>query len=248
MNLTAATAKIRRRLGEDAADFWTDADITAALNESIRNFAHEADWSWLSSFVSIAVAAAAVSFPIPVDVDAARIIASRIVITGIPSYKLKRVTPGDGFRLMSVYATASNPRWYFVYSTVTATGTSVTTARLVPVVQTAGAVEMLYYRRPADLTTGADEIDLPEDTQDGVVAYATATLWLHELDASGVKAGEQMAMYQDMVDKALMQESKLGDDEQLAIGKMDDEAERVGMVGMPAMPEGYGYPVDGWGE
>ena len=248
MNLTTATAKIRRRLGEDSADFWADTDITAALNESIRNFAHEADWSWLSTFVSIAVAGAAVSFPVPTDVDAARIIATRVVIPGTSSYKLKRVTPGDGFRLMSVYATASNPRWYFVYSTATAAGTSVTTARLIPTVQTAGAVEMLYYRRPTDLATGADEIDLPEDTQDGIVAFATASLWLHELDASGVKAGEQMALYQTMVDKAIMQESKLGDDEQLAIGKMDDEAERAGMVGLPATPEGYGYPVDGWGE
>lgn len=248
MDRDTMVLEVRRRLGEDAADFWADTEITRALNEAQRRFCHEADWSWLSTYASINLAINDTTFVLPNDVDINRVIVARVNITGTKSYKLRRVTPADGFRLMSTYDTAANPKWFFIYTTAQSGGALVTTARLVPKVQKAGTIDMLYYRRPAELLTGPQEPDIPEDYQEAIIAHATAKLWLWELDRSGIKANEQMAVYADIVDKALMHEAKLNDDEQLAIGKMDDEIERSGVLGPIRLPDNYGWPIYDYGD
>lgn len=247
MDRATMVTRVRRRLGEDTADFWSDDDIVRALEDAIRAFAHEEDWSWLSTYQSISFAANANNFPLPADVDVTRTVAMNINLPNTDPYPLERVTSGDGFRMMSEYRTASDPQWYFVYSTVTGPDNAmVTTLRLVPPARAAGTIDMLYYRRPAALAAATTEPDIPEDYHDGIVAKATADLWLHELDVSGVKYTEQISLYREMLARAQMHEGKLGDSEQLAIGKGHDEAERAGMVGPFRLPSGYGWPQDTW--
>lgn len=245
MDRDTMVEEVRRRLGEDAADFWEDTDIIRALNAAQQKVAHESDWSWLQTFASTAYLAGADDISLPADIDTGRIVTVRLV-SGGTSTKLNKVTPGDGFRLMNTYTTATRPRWYFTYTTAQAGGVLTTVARLVPEADVAGTVDFLYYRRPADLAAGNQEPDMPEDIQEALVCYAAAKLWLHELDASGVKAGEQMQLYADIIARGIREESKLGDDEQLAIGKMDDERERAG-VGPFMLPDNYGWPTDAWG-
>jgi len=75
-----------------------------------------------------------------------------------------------------------------------------------------------YLRIPRTLTTGTDVVDIPEEYIDGVLAKATARLWLKELRDS-VKAQEQELEYMRVLDDAKRDQRKLLGDEAFAWGK-----------------------------
>ena len=250
MNRLQLVTEVRRRLGEDTADFWDANDVILALDHAVQRFSHEFDWSWLQSVTTVAVAVDATTLTLPADIDASRIVATKFTPTDGTSQPFKKVTPADGFRLQSVHTSTGRPRWYYVYTTAPTGGppasTFTTTLRMIPTSNVAGDVDLLYYRRPAALTADTQEPDVPEDHQAALIAHATAKLWLHELDASGVKAGEQMSLYADEVTKAILQETKLGDDETLALGMADDEREQSGVFAPFQLPDNYGIPTGDW--
>ena len=245
----AMVAIVRRRVGEDSADFWNDTtDIVRELDLAVAKLANEEDWSWLNTFNSTAFLISAPDVVLPNDIDPDRIVTARIVITGEQPYKINKVTPADGFRLMSTYTSDAHPRWYFLRTTAQSSAVHVSNARLVPEPDVAGAIEFLYYRAPAALTTGTQEPDIPERLHEAIVARACAELWKHELRGHEVKAAEQQAIYDDLVENERLRVARLGEDEQLAWGKMDDERERAGGPFPFQLPSNYGVPGAFWDE
>jgi hypothetical protein len=79
-------------------------------------------------------------------------------------------------------------------------------------------ISYVYLRVPRVVSGNTDVIDIPEEYVDGVIAKATARLWLKELRDSA-KHDEQELLYQMVLDDAKRDQRKLLGDEGFAWGK-----------------------------
>jgi hypothetical protein len=232
--------EVRRRLGEDIADFWQPNDIINNLDMAVSQVAKEEEWPWLQTVGVDALGTADSTVVLPADVDFGR--AFNIKLTaGTTNFMPQRVTPLEGFHLETRYTTNSEPRYFYIASS---TATQVT-LQFVPNPDKAYVVKYLYLRRPAPLTTNV-EPDIPEDLHPAVVAWATAQLWLHELQGGDIKSSEQLALYQTTVEKARRELYKLQPDETLAWGMEADENVRAGYPFGFRLPDAYGHEVGWW--
>lgn len=84
-------------------------------------------------------------------------------------------------------------------------------------------IDYVYLRVPRVVSAGSDVIDIPEEYIDGVIAKATARLWLKELRDSN-KHDEQELLYQMVLDDAKRDQRKLLGDEGFAWGKDEPQS------------------------
>lgn len=240
-------AEVRRRLGEDTADFWQDTDIIRNLDQAVIRFTREDKWPWLYTVGTTNLLAGQDTLTLPADVDYTRAFNVRLIATGEQPLILRRVNPVEGYRIQSRhYQDTGKPRYFYVASGQQVGTTMTYTLKLVPKTDKGYTVDYLYLRRPAALTTDTQEPDLPEDYHEAVVALATAQLWQHELIGGEIKSREQMETYITIVERARRELYRLQDDEEVVLGREQDEEQRRGFDLLPAMPDEYGRPSGYW--
>lgn len=251
MDVAEIITEIRNRLGEDVEDYWKDSQILRAINQAVIAFSKEERWPWLLTVrTGDTLTTGNTDVSLPTDIDFMRAFNIKLKKGSEEAFVPTRVTPSEGVRLSTQRNSNGRPLYYYVISVAqSAAGpgdeTHTYTLRFVPSADGTYAIDYVYLRRPAKLTTAATnaEPDLPEDYHEAIVSWATAQLWLPELQGSQVKSAEQMAMYQESVAKARRDMYKLAEDEELVWGREQDERERRAPV--PLLPDTYGERY-GW--
>lgn len=247
MQLSEFREEIRNNLGEDSEDYWKTSQIDRAINRALRHFCHEEPWAWLhSSDATKSLALSGATIILPDDLDIARTFSVVLQKGTDQPVVAKRVTPAEGIYYGVRHRTNGLPRYYYLESTATTVGGVLQfTVKFTPPADGAYNITFHYMRRPAKLVNAADEPDIPEDYQDGVLAFATATLWLTELQGSAAKAAEQMEIYNAMLENARRDQGRFGEDEQVIFGGHTEEGDHAPL--MPNLPDVYG-PSFPWGE
>jgi hypothetical protein len=203
MDLEDIRTEVRDIIGEETADFWSDAELNRYINEALRRLVGENRWSWL---LTEGVA----------DYRHLNFLLTRSGDTR--PYLPKRVTPARGFRLrQTMYTSQAYPAFFYVASVTDDTGDHQTTVRFVPTPTGTVDVEFQYYRVPATLDGDEDVPDVPVQYHKAIVHYAAGTAWLKELNG-GAKAQEQYNLYDSIIAQARDDEESASDDEVLTWG------------------------------
>jgi hypothetical protein len=225
MDLETLIDETRERIGETTeADFFTDAEVTRAINEALRRFSNEERWPWLFTEFSGTTTQDDADFDLPSNIAINRTFGLHIPDSGslAGGQMLERVTPMEGFRLKVAYSDHTGvPRFYYISHTgLLADGAPPVTytARLVPTPDEAYDVEGLYMAVPDLLSGDGDEPMLPEEYQAALPAYAAGVLFLKELQISQ-KASEQFALYQSILMNAVKETKQFNADETVAWGR-----------------------------
>lgn len=200
-------AEVRDRLGERSENFWTDTSINAALDEGQRRFCHEERWPWLyASQKNIPVATGGTDIELIDNVAVNRHFNLVLrPVSGSPDIFIPRkVLPHTGLR-MQAERLSGPPRFWFVTGHVTnfyedGTFDIAQTITLVPAADREYTAEYTFTREPPGLADGT-EPEMPEPYQGAIIAWATAQMWLKELNG-GTKAQEQFALYNTILDQA----------------------------------------------
>lgn len=248
MDRTTMVAEVRRRLGEDSPDFWADSDIIRNLDQAVVKFTREEKWPWLYTVGAGTLNTGVSTFTLPADVDFSRAFNLRLTFASEQPIMPRRVGAVEGYNLATRHFNDTGaPKWFYVASGAQDGVTMEYTLRFVPAADKNYTLDYLYLRRPAALSAGTAEPDMPEDYHEAVVAYATAKLWQHEIVGGDIKAREQFNIYNDILTNARRELYVLQDDEEIVWGKAQDEAELAGYGGLlPNMPQDYGWPTHGW--
>lgn len=196
MDLADLRTDVRDRIGEDTADFFTDAEVDRAINLAVTTFTAEEPWPWLYTEWATTIAEEEDTLELPEDVSWHRLF--NLTVFGGSLYRgrvLERLEPQAGFRLRHEYAGAPQcPGYYYLTSAERDASTTVYVARLIPVPDVAYDLEAQYLRVPAELSSTDDVPDLPTEFHPGISAYAAAKLFLNEVEISQ-KAQEQFQLY-----------------------------------------------------
>src|ERR1051326_1307865 len=122
MTLTTMLAAVRDILGETTADFWTDSQLTAQLNEAMYRFNTAEKWPWLVTEVTGAsIGADDTAFELQAGAGFWRHINFLLTPDGTTiQYSPKRVSAAEGYKLRGIYATTTNWPQYFYVSSVPA--------------------------------------------------------------------------------------------------------------------------------
>jgi hypothetical protein len=223
MNLGEARYEIRQRLGEDFEDFWREPHITRAVNEGLKRFAYEERWPWYRTVESFDLVADEGNIVLANNVEFNRNIDVAIQPWASSSSRdlhfPERVTPDNGWELRKLNPQLGLPRYYFLESVASGTGSMVTTLRFSPEPDRDYKGELHYFRIPADVVDESDVIDCPDQYVGAPVAWATGQLWLKELNGGG-KAQEQFNLYNAVLAQAMEDFRSQPDDSPLSIGGM----------------------------
>lgn len=237
MNRGLCRTEVRDILGEDAADFWTDAELNRHLNEGQRRFNGEATWPWLVSEGHSDLPTSIDEFELPNGVDFSKAINLSLTVSGQTTgmYQPVRVSPSKGFQLRRMYSTtttAARPNWFYVTSVADGSGESLytTVLKFIPAPTATMLVEYQYYRVVSDLTADTENPDTPVEYHKAVVHFAAGTAWLKELNG-GSKAKEQFELYNVVVEQAKREFFTAPNDQPLVLGKDEPQYVRGGFVG-----------------
>lgn len=162
--LTTALTAVRERLNESLAGFWKDAELTRWINEGTREVCRRTEC--LRSNDSISAVAGTATYALPVD--AIRV--HRVEYTqtgGIVRYPLDPVEVNAVDALgWSNTQTRGIPQFFVTWGYP---GNA--TLNVFPKPATTGTFTVWYYRLPVEVSSGSDELDLPEGWQDVVYDY-----------------------------------------------------------------------------
>lgn len=250
MQLSEIQTEVRNRLGEDTEDFFKTTQITYMINRAVKQFSREERWPWLQTVkTGDSITSGNSTLTLPNDIDFTRIYTIKLLKSGETSpYLLRRVNQYEGVELSTKRTTNSRPMYFWQQSAALSSGNMVATAQVTPAADGTYAVTYYYIRNPAALSSASDEPDIPEAYQEAVVAWATANLWLNEgSQAWSRKSQEQAAIYNEVVAQARREMYKLGEDESLVWGRVQDEHESLGDHVLPILPDEYGRRY-GWGD
>lgn len=221
MDLQTIRTEVRDIIGEDSADFWSDAELNRYINEAQRRFIGENRWSWLLTEGTGTLYAGDPDFILQDGVADYRHLNIMLTKSGdTRPYLPKKVTPARGFQLRQVYYTAqSYPTWFYVTSVADDDndGSFWTTVKFIPEPVSDVDIEYQYYRTPATLDGDTDAPDVPVQYHKALVHHAAGTAWLKELQAQG-KANEQFSLYDAIVMEAKGDEESNGDDDFIVVG------------------------------
>lgn len=235
MNLTDLIAEVRERVGETEADFFTDAEITRALNEGLRRFSNEERWPWLYTEFSVDTSADEDDVDLPDNISINRIFGFNIMddATLQGGQIIERVQPMEGFRLRHSYRNSTGvPRWYYISHTNLEGDAEPPvryTARLIPTPDAVYEITGLYLIVPPLLDGADEEPALPDEYQYALPAYAAGLLFLKELQISQ-KASEQFGMYNSILANARKDTKELDEDEIIAWGRSKPSGRRHGVA------------------
>jgi len=223
MDLSELIVDTRERLGEvGTADFFTDDEITRALNEGLRRFSNEERWPWLFTDFEVDTVVDTNTFEFPSDVSINRVFQLAVLDdqTLAGGQKLERVTPMEGVNLKRTYRQSFGgcPRWYYISSTnLDADGEPPLryTATMIPTPDREYTISGIYMFVPNALSGDSDEPQLPREYQDALPAYAAGKLFLNELQISQ-KASEQFGLYNAVLTSATRETKQFNVDEVVA--------------------------------
>lgn len=225
MDLSTMRTEVRDIIGEDTADFWSDAELNRYLNEAQRRFIGENRWSWLLTEGTGTLYASDPEFILTEGVADYRHLNIMLTRDGdTRPYLPTKVSPARGFQLRTAYYTAqAYPQWFYVTSAADDDndGEFWTTVRFIPTPTDDLDIEFQYYRTPATLDGESDAPDMPVAYHKALVHHAAGTAWLKELNAQG-KAQEQFELYDAVVRQALDDEESSPDDDFLVVGGDDN--------------------------
>lgn len=225
MDLAGMIDEVRERLGETDGldDFWTDDEITRAINEAIVRFCYEDQWPFLLTEWDSSITVDEDELDLPQSVSLTRVF--NLAINGdtlATPRMLTRVSPQEGFRLRHMYSNMSGcPRWYYITRTDLSTSSAppiTYTAKLIPTSDGDYDVEAQYMAVPDELATDTDEPMVPPEYQEAIVAWATGKLFLKELGISQ-KSQEQFQIYSKVLAQAIQDLKAFDLDETVAWGR-----------------------------
>jgi hypothetical protein len=200
--LTDIRTDVRERIGEDAADFFTDAEVDRAINLGVTTFSAEELWPWLYTTYSSTLLSGVTTKALPDDVSIHRFFNLAIFGGDLSRGRLlERVDPQAGFRIKYSYTALNQAPIYYFVSAAENAGATTYTITFVPTPNTSYDLEGIYLRKPAVLSAGGDEPDIPEEFQPAVPAWAAGHLLLKEVQISQ-KAQEQFALYNKVAEQA----------------------------------------------
>ncbi len=228
MDLADIRTDVRERIGEDTADFFTDAEVDRAINLALTTFTAEEPWPWLFTEHATTISEGEDTLELPDNVSWHRLF--NLTVFGGSLYRgqlVERVEPQEGFRLRHEYAgVPRTPSYYYLTSATTDEASTVYVARFIPVPDEDYDLEAQYLRVPDPLEAADDVPDLPAEFHPALPAYASAHLFLKEMEISQ-KAQEQYQVYFTV----LAQAKKLLEvqvDEQVAWGRDAVRLRRTG--------------------
>jgi len=227
-------SEVRERIGETTEeDFFSDAEITRALNEGLRRFSNEERWPWLFSDFSQDLEASSDEMELPDDVALNRVFGLNIQddTTLAGGQMLERVEPMEGFRLRHAHKDREAvPRYYYISKSNLSADQEPPikyTAKLIPTPDLAYEVTGIYMFVPPLLSSVEEEPALPPEYQAALPAYAAGLLFLKELEISQ-KASEQFAIYNSILGNAVRETKRFNADEVVAWGRSKPSGRRWG--------------------
>jgi len=201
MDLADIRLDVRERIGEDAADFFTDAEVDRAINLAQTTFIAEEPWPWLYTEWATTLSEGVDTLDLPVNVSFHRVFNLSLAAGNLwKGRMIERLEPAAGFRTRFQFeAQNSAPIYYYLTAaTVDVTGagqgTTQYVARFIPTPDTDYDVEAQYLRVPAIMDDAAEGPDLPDEFHPAIPAWASAHLFLKEVSIPQ-KAQEQFQLY-----------------------------------------------------
>lgn len=225
--LTEMRTDTRERIGEDVADFFTDAEVDRALNLAQTTFTAEELWPWLFTEWEASIAEGVDELELPSNVSVHR--AFNLAIMGgslTRGRRLERLAPGAGFRARFAYEELSqSPRYYYISSASRDSAETLYVVRFIPTPDTDYDVVGQYLRVPNEMVAADDVPDLPDEYHPALPAWAAGHLFLKELNISQ-KAGEQFGLYGEVLRQA-RKLLELHSDENVAWGRVTPTRKRM---------------------
>jgi len=217
--LTEMVVDVRERIGEDSADFFTDAEVIRALNLGVTTFTAEEAWPWLYTEFSLTLGEGQTELELPSNVSIHRAFA--ISLTGgslTRGTPLERLSPERGFRARFEWEERpQTPIYYYLVAATRDESELLYVVRFVPVPDAEYDIEGLYLRVPDPLEDDDDVADLPDEYHPAVPAWAAGHLFLKELSISQ-KASEQFGLYGEVLRQA-RKTLEVHEDENIAYGR-----------------------------
>jgi hypothetical protein len=202
--LTEMRTDVRERIGEDVADFFTDAEVDRALNLAQTTFTAEELWPWLFTEWETTIAEAVDELELPSNVSIHR--AFNLSVMGgslIRGRMLERLAPAAGFRARFEYETLpQTPAYYYLTASTRDVAEILYVVKFVPTPDTDYDVSALYLRVPVDLVANDDFPDLPDEFHPALPAWAAGHLFLKETGSVSQKAAEQFGLYGEVLRQA----------------------------------------------
>lgn len=203
MDLADIRTDVRERIGEDTADFFTDAEVDRAINLAQTTFTAEELWPWLYTEYATTIAEGEDTLELPENVSWHRLF--NLTVFGGALYRgrlVERVEPQAGFRARHEFSgSPSCPSYYYLTSAASDASSTIYVARFIPVPDVDYDIEAQYLRVPADLVSTDDVPDMPLEFHPALPAYAAAHLFLKEMEISQ-KAQEQYQLYFNVLAQA----------------------------------------------
>lgn len=223
MNRATMRLEVRDRLGEKTENFWFDTHINAALDEGQRRFCHEERWPWLfTSQKNIPVGKGTSEIELIDNVAVSRHFSLVLRPTSNPTQMIlpRKVLPHTGVKLQA-QGLGGQPKYWFVTGHVNnfypdGTFDIAQKITLAPAADQAYTAEYTFTREPAPLSDTEEPL-MPEPYQGAIIAWATAQMWLKELNG-GTKAQEQFSIYNTILDQARADLKDMALDEHLSWG------------------------------
>jgi hypothetical protein len=187
---------VRERIGEDTADFFTDAEVDRAINLAQTTFTAEEPWPWLYTEYATTISEGEDTLELPSSVSFHRFF--NLTIFGDNIYRgrqLERLEPQAGFRVRHEFAGASGcPIYYYLTSASVDSSETLYVVKFTPTPDVDYDLEGQYLRVPAEMTSASDVPDMPTEYAPAIAAWAAGHLFLKEMSISQ-KAQEQFQLY-----------------------------------------------------
>lgn len=222
MNRGEMRTEVRDIIGEDAADFWKDAELNRYLGEAQHRFLAEERWPWLVTEFTSQLLAGDPELLLTAGVAHSRHINFTLnLTTDDRPYPVTRVDANKGFELQTMWtASATYPAYFYIVSIEdeVGDGTYQYVAKFVPTPTADMDVAGQYTRAGVTMDADADLPDCPPEYHKALVHFAAGTAWLKELNG-GAKAREQFQLYQGVVDQARAEMFTQPEDDPIVMGK-----------------------------
>ncbi len=224
--------QVRDIIGEDAADFWSDAELNRYLTEAQYRFLGEANWPWCMTETTDTLESGDTDIPLTEGAAFARTINFKFSTSETTRpYQPTRVSAAKGFELSLGYmpgTTGTAPLYFYIVSVDDDDddGEFVWVARFIPAPASDMDVSYQYFRDGNVLDADDAVPFLPGKYHKGLVHHAAGTAWLKELNG-GPKAQEQFELYNAVVDQAKREMFSDPDDDHMIMGHDDPQYDSV---------------------
>ena len=232
MDRSAMRTQVRDIIGEDTADFWSDAELNRYLTEAQFRFLGEANWPWALTAATGQILAGETDLDLTEGIAFSRQINFKLSNdeTARP-YQPTRVSAVKGFELSLGYTSGTTgvaPLYFYIVTVADDDDDNKFTwvARFIPAPAADMDVDYQYFREGTDLDADDAVPLLPVQYHKALVHHAAGTAWLKELNG-GPKAQEQFELYNAVVNQAKMESFSDPDDDHMVMGHDDPQYDSV---------------------